>query len=73
MVLESRVDARKGAYDRVVKRLRDGLLKDKDINSTEGYLLLAIAAKQIGNQEDYDKAVKVARSNGSDVSALTGR
>lgn len=70
-VLESRFDARKGAYEKIVKRLRHGLLKSKEIDSTEGYVLLAIAAKATGSQEDYEKAVKEARANGSDLSVLS--
>lgn len=69
-VLESRFDARKGAYDKIVKRLRYSLLESKEIDSTEGYVLLAIAARETGSKDDYEKALRKARSNGSDLSAL---
>src|SRR4029079_17599322 len=44
-VIESRLEMRRGVYDRAFKRLRKGLLRGGGLDSTEGYLLLAIAAK----------------------------
>ncbi len=69
-VLESRLDLRQGTYDKALKRLRKGLLKSGDIDGTEGYLLLAIAAKEAGSKDDFDRAVKTARENGADLALL---
>jgi hypothetical protein len=71
-VLDSRLDARKGSWDRIVKRLRHGMLKSKEIDNTEGYVLLAIAAQKTGDRESFDKAAKEAKEHGADLSALTG-
>ena len=69
-VLESRLELRQGTYDKALKRLRKGLLKSGDIDGTEGYLLLAIAAKEAGSKDDFDRAVKTARENGADLALL---
>lgn len=69
-VVESRLDIRQGTYDKALKRLRKGLLKSGDIAGTEGYLLLAIAAKEAGSKADFDLGVKEARENGADLALL---
>jgi tetratricopeptide (TPR) repeat protein len=71
-ILESRLEMSRGAYDKAFKRLRKGLLRRGDLDSTEGYVLLAIAAKATSHKEEFDEAVKEARENGADVSALAG-
>lgn len=71
-VVESRLDIRRGDFDRAFKRLRKGLLARGSIDSTEGYLLLAIAAKATGHGEELEQALKAAREGGVDVALLAG-
>jgi len=71
-ILESRLDMSRGDYDKAFKRLRKGLLRGGGMDSTEGYVLLAIAAKATSHREEYDEAMKTARENGADVTVLTG-
>jgi tetratricopeptide (TPR) repeat protein len=71
-VVESRLDIRRGDFDRAFKRLRRGLLSRGSIDSTEGYLLLAIAAKATGHREELEQALKAARESGVDVVPLAG-
>lgn len=70
-LLQARLDVRHGDYPKAFQRLRKGL-KTGDLASSEGYALLAIAARQSGHTEEFEKALKRARENGADVSALTG-
>jgi hypothetical protein len=60
-VLSARLEIHQGRPEKAFKRLRRGLLKSEDFDSTEGYLLLAIAAQATGDREIYDKAVQEAR------------
>lgn len=69
-VLESRLEIRRGEYDRAFKRLRRGL-KSGAVEGGEGQTLLAIAAKALGKTEEYERAAREARSQGADLAALT--
>ncbi len=69
-VVESRLEIRRGEYDRAYKRLRRSL-KSGAVEGGEGQLLLAIAAKALGKTEDYERAAKEARVQGADLAALT--
>lgn len=69
-VLESRLDLRRGDYDRAFKRLNKTLLKREDSDSTEAYVLLAIAAQKTGHAEELKKAKDAVKESGSDLSAL---
>jgi Tfp pilus assembly protein PilF len=71
-LIQSRLEMRRGAYDKAFKRLRKGLLGGGDLDSTEGYVLLAIAAQATGNQKEMEEAVKTAKENGADLAALMG-
>lgn len=71
-ILESRLEMSRGTYDRAFKRLRKGLLRGGGLDSTEGYVLLAIAAKATSHQEELDEAVKEAQENGADLALLMG-
>ena len=72
-LLKSRLDVRRGNYDKAFQRLRKGLKPGADaLDSSEGYALLAISARATGHKEELDKALKKARDNGADVSALAG-
>jgi hypothetical protein len=70
-ILQSRLDVRRGNYDRAFQRLRKGL-KSAELDSSEGFALLAISAQATGHKEELDKALKKARENGADVSLLAG-
>ncbi|HEV2843737.1 MAG TPA: M1 family aminopeptidase [Thermoanaerobaculia bacterium] len=70
-LLQSRLDVRRGHFERAFQRLRKEL-KSGDLESSEGYALLAIAAKSIGRPEELEKALKKARESGADLSVLTG-
>ncbi len=69
-VVESRLDVRRGDYDRAFQRLNKALLKRADIDSTEGFVLLAIAAQKTGHAEELEKAKDEVKESGSDLSAL---
>jgi len=69
-VVEARLDVRRGDYDRAFKRLNKALLKREDIDSTEGFVLLAIAAQKTGHAEELKKAKDAVKESGSDLSAL---
>lgn len=52
-------------------------LLDKGFNkgdpySSEGYALLAIAARETGRTVEFEEALKKARASGADVDALSG-
>lgn len=71
-ILESRLEMSRGIYDKAFKRLNKGLLRGGGLDSTEGYVLLAIAAKETSHKEAFDEAIKAAKENGADVGVLTG-
>jgi hypothetical protein len=70
-LLKSRLEIRRGAYDKAFRRLRKGLDDIGGLDSTEGNLLLAIAAKATHHQEEYDRAVKAARESGAEMGLLS--
>lgn len=69
-VIESRLDLRRGDYDRAFKRLNKALLKREDSDTTEGHVLLAIAAQKTGHTEELKKAKEAVKDSGSNLSAL---
>jgi hypothetical protein len=69
-LLQARLDLRRGNYDRAFQGLRKGL-KSNELDS-EGYAVLAVAARATGHKEELDKALKKARENGADVTLLSG-
>lgn len=71
-LVQSRLEMRRGAYDKAFRRLRKGVLGGGDLDSPEAYVLLAIAAQATGNQKEMEEALKSARDNGADVAALVG-
>jgi hypothetical protein len=70
--IESRLDIHQGQAERAFKRLRKRVLGRGTVDSTEGYVLLAIAAQATGHGEELKEALKTAKENGADVSALAG-
>ncbi len=69
-VLEARLEIRKGEFARAFERLAGGVLDPRDATSTEGYLLLAIAALETGRARELEEAMEMARQRGADVSQL---
>ncbi len=69
-VAEARIEVRRGDYTAAFARLRSGILDQNDATSTEGYLLLAIAARATGHQGELEAALEIARQRGADVSRL---
>ncbi len=72
-VSEARMEVRRGAYQAAYQRLHGDLLDPQDATSTEGYLLLAIAAHATGHQSELEAALEIARRRGADVSRLRSR
>ena len=69
-LLEARLDMRRGQFDKAFRRLRKGLLRAGSLDSTEGYVLLAIAARKTGHNEELEEALKKAKENGADLALL---
>ncbi|HZF09876.1 MAG TPA: M1 family aminopeptidase [Thermoanaerobaculia bacterium] len=69
-LLQSRLEIRRGAYDKAFRRLKKGLPEIGGLDSAEGNLLLAIAARATNHREEYDRAVKAARESGADLALL---
>lgn len=72
-IIESRLEMRRGVFDKAFKRLRHGLLRSGNLDGVEGYLLLAIAAQSTGHKEEFEQAMKTARESGADVTLLAAR
>lgn len=71
-VIESRLDIRRGDPEKAFKRLNKGLLRRGTLDSTESFVLLAIAAQATGHTEELKKAAEAARENGADLTLLGG-
>jgi hypothetical protein len=69
-ILECRLDLLDGNHTRVVDRLRKSLRGKRPSGDTEGYVLLAIAARASGEAEVFEKAAELAREQGADLSVL---
>ena len=69
-VAEARMEIRRGDYHAALHRLSSGALDPKDATSTEGYLLLAIAAQATGQVQELEEALEIARRRGADVTRL---
>jgi hypothetical protein len=71
-ILEARLDVERGDFESAHRRLRRGVLDERDATSTEGFLLLAIAARETGRPDELEEALQVARERGADVSWFAG-
>ena len=71
-LLKSRLEIRRGDYDKAFRRLRKGLGDIGGLDNAEANLLLAIAAKATHHKEEYDRAVKAARESGVEMALLSG-
>ena len=72
-ITEARIEVRRGDHQAAFQRLRDGVLDPRDATSTEGYLLLAIAAHAIGNRDELEQTLEIARRRGADISRVWSR
>jgi tetratricopeptide (TPR) repeat protein len=75
-LLEARLEIRRGDYARAFRRLRKDVLRRRRLDaaespSAESYLLLAIAARETGNERELAEAVAAARRKGAVVSLLS--
>lgn len=71
-VLRARLDIRRGDYEKAYRRLRKGVIASETLDTSEAYVLLAVAAQKAGHADDFLRALKWARDTGADVSVLTG-
>jgi hypothetical protein len=69
-ILDARLALGRGDFDRAFRRLRGGFFSN-GVDSTEGYLLLAIAARAGGHREELDQALKAVKDSGADTALLT--
>ncbi len=70
-VVEARLALHAGDAETAFKVLRKAVLRRGDVDSTEGYLLLAIAARATGNQEELRTALDAVADKGADTALLT--
>ncbi|MCZ6745705.1 MAG: tetratricopeptide repeat protein, partial [Acidobacteria bacterium] len=68
----ARIEILRGEYEPAFKRLNKSLLVKDESDSTEGYLLLAIAARALGKEQVLDEAMAAAEEKGADVRLLAG-
>lgn len=71
-VLRARLEIRRGDYEKAYRRLRKGIIASETLETSEAYVLLAVAAQKSGHGDDFLRALKWARDTGADVSVLTG-
>ena len=71
-VLRARLEIRRGDYEKACRRLRKGVIASETLDTSEAYVLMAVAAQKSGHADDFAKALKRAKDTGADVSALTG-
>ena len=69
-VYESRIDLLEGDPERAFNRLKK-LDAGFTAVSTEGYMLFAIAAKRVGKEKAFERALRVLRARDADVTLLT--
>ena len=68
--LDARIAILEGDFEGALQRLKRGMRRNA--LPTPAYLLLAIAAKQTGDEESFDLAVEVAERRRADLTALGG-
>jgi hypothetical protein len=71
-MLRARLEIRRGDFEKAFRRLRKGVLGSEDLDTSEAYALLAVAAQKAGHADDFAKAFKKAKEAGVDVAALGG-
>jgi hypothetical protein len=70
VALDARLKLRAGNSKGAFKALRRSILKEGEVDSAEGYALLAIAARLMDEDEIFDNACRRAARLGADVEAL---
>jgi hypothetical protein len=69
-LVEARVELREGDAEAAYRRLKKLLTGRSAVASTEGYMLMAIAARRTGHAEEFDFAIENAAQRGADTSLL---
>ncbi|MFN7941302.1 MAG: M1 family aminopeptidase [Thermoanaerobaculia bacterium] len=69
-LLEARFDLQRGDAARVLRKLRKAVLRYQDLDQTEAWMLLAIAARAERDDETWTKASAEVKKRGVDLSAL---
>jgi len=69
----ARIEILRGEYEPAFKRLNKSLLVRDESDSTEGYLLLAIAARALGRDQVMNEAMTFAKEKGADVRLLADK
>ena len=67
--MQARLDVRRGRYEKAYQLLRRG--DRRNVLDAQDYALLAVSARETGHTKEYEEALKKAKENGADVSALT--
>jgi tetratricopeptide (TPR) repeat protein len=67
--MQARLEVRRGRYEKAYQLLRRG--DRHEVLDAQDYALLAIAARETGHTKEYEEALKKARENGVDVTALS--
>jgi len=70
-VLEARAALRRGDYQASYDEVRHRAFHD-DVEAPDGVAILAIAARQVGDEEEADRGYQAAKEAGVDLSALDG-
>ena len=58
-VLRARLEVRRGEFEKAYRRLRKGVIASETLDTSEAYVLLAIAAQKTGHADDFTKALKL--------------
>ncbi len=70
VVLEARIALSTGDAKEALRLLRRAVLSREVLDDTEGWLLLAVAARAAGEKEELDRALEVATARNVDVALL---
>ncbi len=68
--VEARIEILEGNFEGALKRLKKAERRRSSRVSLEGYLIMAIAAREVGDEEALETALEVARDRGAEVSVL---
>jgi tetratricopeptide (TPR) repeat protein len=68
--IEARIQIQRGEYETAFKRLNKRMMQKHRSNSTEGYLLLAIAARALGKEDVLADSLEAAEEQGADVTVF---
>ena len=68
--IEARIQIQRGEYEAAFKRLNKLMMQKHRSDSTEGYLLLAIAARAQGKEVVLADSLEAAEAKGADIAAF---